>query len=77
MAVSGLHRRFGRVIRRHREALGLSQEEFAYEVGVHRTYVSLVERGAGNPSLSVIESLAESLGTTISSLFREAESAPR
>jgi len=72
-----LHRRLGQVIRRHREVLGLSQEDFAYEVGVHRTYISLLERGAGNPSLMVIESIAKRLGTPISALFGEAESASR
>ena len=77
MATTALHRRLGRVIRRHREALGLSQEDFAYEVGIHRTYVSLLERGAGNPSLTVIEAIAKRLGTPVSSLFSEAESLSR
>ena len=44
----------------------MSQEDFAHEVGVHRTYVSLVERGQGNPSLSGIQSVAQALGQKVS-----------
>lgn len=73
MASSALHVSFGRVIRRRREAAGLSQEDLALEADVHRTYVSILERGAGNPSLSVIDALATVLGTSIAALFEEAE----
>ena len=55
----------------------MSQEDLAYEAGIHRTYVSLLERGAGNPSLDVIERLARALGVSITSLFQEAERANR
>ena len=65
-----LSRRFGRVIRRRREAAGLSQEELAFRAGVTRNYVSLVERGHRNPSLNVIGMLALGLQTTIASLIR-------
>ena len=39
------------VVQRNREAAGLSQEELADLADVHRTYVSLVERGKRNPSV--------------------------
>ena len=55
----------------------MSQEELAYRAGVHRTYVSMVERGEGNPSLGVIEALAGALNTSVTSLFQEAEAASR
>lgn len=56
-----IRRRVGRNVRRYREALGLSQEEFAFECGLHRTYVSGVERGVRNPTLVVIAKIAAAL----------------
>lgn len=56
-----IRRRVGRNVRRYREALGLSQEEFAFECGLHRTYVSGVERGVRNPTVVVIAKLAVAL----------------
>lgn len=41
--------------------LGLSQEALAHEAGIHRTYVSDVERGARNPTVTVVEKLAYAL----------------
>lgn len=68
-----LQKRFGRVIRARREQMGVSQEELAYQANVHRTYVSMLERGVSNPTLSVIADLASALETTITSLAREVE----
>lgn len=38
---------------------GWSQEELAFEAGLHRTYVSDLERCARNPSIEIIEKLAK------------------
>lgn len=65
--------RFGQVIRKRREAAGLSQEALAEEAGLHRTYVSLLERGERTPTLIVVKRLADALGTTMTSLVRELE----
>ena len=73
MGTSPLQRRLARVIRKHREAVGLSQEKLAEEAGIHRTYVSMIERGIGNPTLIVLADLAEALDTTLSILAREIE----
>jgi transcriptional regulator with XRE-family HTH domain len=43
--------RFGRAIRRIREAQGINQEEAAERCGLHRTYYSGIERGVRNVSL--------------------------
>lgn len=68
-----LKRRFGRVIRRRREAAALSQEALALEAGLHPTYISMLERGLRNPSLVTVQVLAGALGTTMTSLVSELE----
>ena len=44
-------------LRRLRQAKGLSQEAFADEAGIHRTYVSDLERSARNPTSEPIPPL--------------------
>jgi transcriptional regulator with XRE-family HTH domain len=61
--------RLGRNLRRLREEKGWSQEAFADEAGLHRTYVSDIERGARNPTVKVLEKLAQPLGVTAGSLL--------
>ena len=61
--------RLGRNLRRLREAKGWSQEAFADEAGIHRTYVSDIERGARNPTITVVEKLAVPLGVTAAELL--------
>jgi transcriptional regulator with XRE-family HTH domain len=65
------------VVRRRREAADVSQEALADRAGLHRTYVSLLERGLRNPSLVVIEKLATALDTSMTSLVGEVESRTR
>lgn len=52
---------FGEAVRRARQARGLSQEEFADQVGVHRTYIGGIERGERNPTLTMINKIAAGL----------------
>ncbi len=66
-------RAFGAAVRLRREELGLSQEGLGYKAGVHRTYVSDVERGARHPTVKVIWKLATALETEPSALFAIAE----
>ena len=49
-------------LKRMREEQGLSQEEFAHRAGLHRTYVSMVERQTSAPSITVLEKIAKGLG---------------
>ena len=63
----------GQVVRRHREGLGLSQEKFAFEVELDRTYVSGIERGVRNPTVATLLRLTGILGITPSALLKAAE----
>jgi transcriptional regulator with XRE-family HTH domain len=58
-------------LKRYRTAKGWSQERFAFEAGIHRTYVSDIERGSRNPSISVLDRLAVPLGVSASELVAE------
>jgi CheY-like chemotaxis protein len=63
---------FGTTIKSKRSELGISQEELAGRAGLHRTYVSDVERGMRNVSLISIEKLAQALGFSVWRLFEQA-----
>ncbi len=65
--------RFGLAVRRHREKLGISQEAFADVVGIHRTYVSSVERGKVQVSIGIAQQLANALKVPLSRIWRELE----
>ena len=61
--------RLGANIRRLRLEKGWSQEAYADEAGIHRTYVSDIERGARNPTITVVAKLAAPLDVTASTLL--------
>ncbi len=64
---------FGRLVRRLRKERGFSQEEFAFRVGVHRTYMGDIERGEKNVTLVTADKLAKGLGLTLAELLSELE----
>lgn len=64
---------FGKAVRELRTRLGVSQEALGFRTGLDRTYVSGIERGVRNPTVSVVWRLADGLGTAPSELFRIAE----
>jgi CheY-like chemotaxis protein len=72
MAIADLKALLGATIKAERSALGISQEELAYRAGLHRTYISDLERGARNPSIESIEKLASALEVSVSMLFEQA-----
>ena len=61
--------RFGARIKELRAERGITQEELAERVGIFRTYMSRVETGLGNPTLTTIHALADSLGVSVTDLF--------
>ncbi|HEY7157670.1 MAG TPA: helix-turn-helix transcriptional regulator [Gemmataceae bacterium] len=68
-----IRERFGFAVKLRREELSLTQEDLADKAGIHRTYLSDIERGSRNVSLINIESLAAALSLTISELFQRVE----
>ncbi len=67
--------RAGQVLARRlqtlRRARGLSQEQLADKAGVHRTYVGMLERQVGNPSLRIVAGLAWALGVQVDALLTD------
>jgi transcriptional regulator with XRE-family HTH domain len=53
---------FGVVLRRLRKASGLTQEDLALEAGLRRTFVSVLELGQQQPTLTTVLKLATALG---------------
>ncbi len=72
-AKGDIRERFGFAVKDRREALGLTQEEFAERAGIHRTYLSDIERGTRNVSLINIERVAQGLSMKLSELFQAVE----
>jgi transcriptional regulator with XRE-family HTH domain len=64
---------FGLNVRRFRIAKGWSQESLGDAAGLHRTYISGIERGVRNPTLLVVEKVANALGVPPSALLAEAK----
>lgn len=62
-------KRLGRNVQRLRKEKGWSQEDYADRAGIHRTYISDIERGARNPTVAVVEKLAKSLGVKTGTLL--------
>ena len=56
--------KFGKVLRKHRKARGLTQEKLAELSGLHFTYIGSVERGERNVSIKAIDTLIRALGLT-------------
>lgn len=61
---------FGLVLKQKRESLRLSQEALAEKAGLHRTYISQVERGVRNLSIDSMERLAEAVDMEVWEMLR-------
>lgn len=68
-----IRKQVGLNIRQSREAKGWSQEELAFESSLHRTYISGVERGIRNPTIVIIDKIAEALGVGPDKLLRRSD----
>ena len=68
---------FGDNVRKYRQERHLSQEVFAQKCGLHRTYISAVERHKRSISLNNIQKIADALEIETYKLFLENNSAAR
>ncbi len=48
-------------VKYYRKEEGLSQEDLAFETGLHRTYISSIERGKRNVSIENVAKIADAL----------------
>ena len=62
-------RAFGQRVRELRLAAGMTQEDLAERCGLFRTYLSRIETGRANPTLTMIYALATSLGVAVPAFF--------
>lgn len=63
----------GKLVKSKRTKLGISQEELGFQSDLDRTYISGIERGIRNPSLTALVALAKGLGISVSELLFELE----
>lgn len=61
--------KLGKRIRELRNQKGMSQEKFALNIGMDRTYFASVEAGKRNIAILNIKKIADGLGVTLSELF--------
>lgn len=67
--MADIQKKFGDKLRELRKQKGLSQEDLALKSGLHRTYISDIERGSRNLSLKNIEKIAKALELATKSLL--------
>ncbi len=72
-----LARHFGAAVRQHRTLIRLSQEDLAERAALDRTYVSGIERGRRNPSLKILQQVADALGADLDVIFATAREIAR
>ena len=66
-----VRRRLGLNLKKLREEQGYSQESFADHCGLHRTYISGIERGVRNPTVIIVDKIAKALKVRAGELFED------
>ena len=69
-------KQLGMRIRYLREKRGYSQLDFAVEAGINRNYLCDLEAGRRNPTLDILDKIAQALGITLEELFKGIENIP-
>lgn len=67
--MSFLLKYIGKQVRLERKKIDLSQEEFAYKTGLHRTFIGDIENGKRNISISTLEKITAPINMDISEFF--------
>jgi len=73
----GVRRRVGVNLKTLRDEQGYSQESFADHCGLHRTYISGIERGVRNPTVVILDRIAKALKVPAGRLLDEVKGASR
>ena len=68
-----LAKAFGAVVRKLREQKGISQDSFAFDCGINRSYYGHIERGRYSPTLYTVHRIAVGLGISVSDLMQVVE----
>lgn len=66
-----IRKRFGKKVRVARTFRGWSQEDLAEAAGLDRTYISGIERGTRNPTITVVDKFSKALGIDLGTLLNE------
>lgn len=66
-------KQFAEVLKELRHEQGLSQEELAERCGLHDRYISFMERGLRQPTITTIFKLAKALNISPSDLIKQVE----
>lgn len=72
--VGDIRERFGEHLRKVRLRKGISQEALGMDANLHRTFISMVERGQRNVTIATVEKLANALDCRMADLMPDAES---
>ena len=68
-----LFQRVSMKIKEKRIVMGLSQEKFAYKIGIDRKYASIIEKGEVNISILILKKVCDGLKISLSDFFEEIE----
>ena len=72
-----VRRRLGLNLKKLREEQGFSQESFADHCGLHRTYISGIERGVRNPTVLILDKIAKALKVPAGTLLDDVRGTAR
>ena len=72
-----VRRRLGLNLKKLREEQGFSQESFADHCGLHRTYISGIERGVRNPTVVILDKIARALKVPAGVLLDDAKTSAK
>lgn len=65
-----IYKQFGMRVKYLRTQKGMSQEDLALEAGINKNYLSDIERGARNPTLKIMQEIADALNINLEVLFK-------
>jgi len=61
--------KFGQKMQKVRQSSGVTQEELAARLSMHRTYIGLIERGERNPTIRTLYKIAKALKVSAGELL--------